>query len=169
MRVGFFSLPAPVGLIDRGREELAPTTAAKAGAALDFGLSGDSAFSALLAVPFPGRESEAVTDADPDPPSPPVTRRRFCGRPTLSLAALLRLGLRELFAPAPVGAGVLLKEGAPEGARTDMAASPRRAFSCFACTIRKWERRSCHLILSSLPSFDLIAEGCGALQPRYAF
>src|ERR1700733_13941960 len=39
--------------------------------------------------------------------------------------------------------------------------SPRRAFSCFVWIDRKCDRRSCHLILSSLANLDRMADGCG--------
>jgi hypothetical protein len=80
-------------------------------------------------------------------PSPPVTLRRIGGREPTVVGRL-----------ALPSAGLSVVAENPE---KDVVSAPnacRRAFSCFAWTVRKWRSSSCHLI-SSRPSLDRVARG----------
>ena len=80
-------------------------------------------------------------------PSPPVTLRRIGGREP---AVGGRLALPS--------AGLSVVAENPEKGVVSAPNACRRAFSCFAWTVRKWRSSSCHLI-SSRPSLDRVARG----------
>jgi hypothetical protein len=80
-------------------------------------------------------------------PSPPVTLRRIGGREPAVVGR---------FALPSAGFSVVAEN--PEKGVVSAPNACRRAFSCFAWTVRKWRSSSCHLI-SSRPSLDRVARG----------
>jgi hypothetical protein len=131
---------APPGLMGRVMAAPLVTAALTTGAALAFGFNGEGEFTAYETKLFPEAPARGpVRD-------PSVTLRRICGLVFGELEAMLNdTPLPRFELPAIY----------------DATLSPRRAFSCFACTDRKCDRRSCHFIPSSLPNFDRMVEGCG--------